>query len=490
MGNCCSSNCPHRNGYGFRGSSSHAVSSNTAEVGAAAGRPHPREHRMLSEGAGEGCLCTDYRHAVGDTTRPSLRGNSRRRRNRRNRRPCTRCGRRQASCECAEVDLSRNLVWESDIPMTRDELTRQREMFWETAPVYSGRQEIWQALHEVCTTDDEELARAIIHTLGIKVPSGCLQDGCFDELGNYYDLPEFCFSDPTNLITESLFPSVRERDSGITSPGYPAMASASVFGYDDGSLTSVCGHQSQPQQHQPIASAAAASPPSRLPISRVTTAATSMGPVQTVPGTVTINASDAHRDNITPINADGMPVAPGSSSPVTATTPHPNVGFGGGDDDEGNTKFVAPFPKTPYCNSTNIDDSFYSHRLSYDSINTTVGPSGSAHESITLSRPILATPGDESPASPPPSAPPQSLIPLTIRLNTGKDVTLQALATDTADDIRSRLLSSQGWDPATTRLRFFYLGKPIPHSSAIFDDIVKRIGGGSIAIIQAMVSFN
>lgn len=90
--------------------------------------------------------------------------------------------------------------WKSDVPMTKEDVIKKREEFWLTSPSYDGRQEIWQALKACCETDSLDLAQAIIDSAGISVPTGSLVDGCYDELGNQYVLPNFCITDPSNLV--------------------------------------------------------------------------------------------------------------------------------------------------------------------------------------------------------------------------------------------------------------------------------------------------
>lgn len=46
------------------------------------------------------------------------------------------------------------------------------QKFWSTAPAYSGRQEIWDALRAACETDDTTLMHAIITSAGIRLPDG------------------------------------------------------------------------------------------------------------------------------------------------------------------------------------------------------------------------------------------------------------------------------------------------------------------------------
>lgn len=67
------------------------------------------------------------------------------------------------------------LEWVSDVPLTEGQLRGKRDTFWETAPVYDGRREIWDALKVACEaseTGDYDLAQAIITGAGISLPKG------------------------------------------------------------------------------------------------------------------------------------------------------------------------------------------------------------------------------------------------------------------------------------------------------------------------------
>ena len=75
--------------------------------------------------------------------------------------------------------------WKSDNPLTEGQLRSKRDEFWDTAPAFDGRKEIWDALRAACNAieqDDFELAQAIIDGASITVPSGYLTE-CYDELG-------------------------------------------------------------------------------------------------------------------------------------------------------------------------------------------------------------------------------------------------------------------------------------------------------------------
>ncbi|KAG2222796.1 hypothetical protein INT45_011606 [Circinella minor] len=90
--------------------------------------------------------------------------------------------------------------WTADSPITQTQLENQRTVFWETAPSYEGRAEIWQALHAAMTSPDIRMAQSILDAANIIIPTGNPAEGCYDELGNRYVIPMYCFIDPTNLI--------------------------------------------------------------------------------------------------------------------------------------------------------------------------------------------------------------------------------------------------------------------------------------------------
>ncbi|ORZ08944.1 hypothetical protein BCR42DRAFT_424323 [Absidia repens] len=95
-----------------------------------------------------------------------------------------------------------NIQWTSDVPITHARLLEQRNTFWETAPFYEGRPEIWQALQAATTSDDIILAQSILDAANITLPTGNPADGIYDELGTRYEIPLYCLVDPTNVIAD------------------------------------------------------------------------------------------------------------------------------------------------------------------------------------------------------------------------------------------------------------------------------------------------
>lgn len=112
-------------------------------------------------------------------------------------------------------------------------LNRERAAFFDTR--VSGRQEIWQTLKAALevlwdadkasreppdTQDNSDsepdvdadehnptvalaTAQSILDAADITLPTGDLADGAYDPLGNYYQLPAYIVSDPTNIASSS-----------------------------------------------------------------------------------------------------------------------------------------------------------------------------------------------------------------------------------------------------------------------------------------------
>nr|XP_009935977.1 PREDICTED: ubiquitin domain-containing protein 1 [Opisthocomus hoazin] len=88
--------------------------------------------------------------------------------------------------------------------MTAGQLRSKRDEFWDTAPAFEGRKEIWDALKAAAyavEANDHSLAQAILDGASITLPHGSLTE-CYDELGNRYQLPVYCLAPPVNLILE------------------------------------------------------------------------------------------------------------------------------------------------------------------------------------------------------------------------------------------------------------------------------------------------
>ncbi|KAJ8254705.1 hypothetical protein GJAV_G00196250 [Gymnothorax javanicus] len=102
--------------------------------------------------------------------------------------------------------------WKSDYPMTDGQLRSKRDEFWDTAPAFEGRKEIWDALRAAAhafESSDHELAQAIIDGASITLPHGSLTE-CYDELGNRYQLPVYCLAPPINMVEEKSDPDASD----------------------------------------------------------------------------------------------------------------------------------------------------------------------------------------------------------------------------------------------------------------------------------------
>lgn len=108
--------------------------------------------------------------------------------------------------------LSRDRTW------TRADLDRQRTEFFDTR--VTGRPEVWlvirtalEAMWEsdirraagVESADDDAslvTAQGLLKAAEVTLPTGNMSNGVYDALGNYYALPEWIVSDPTNLAED------------------------------------------------------------------------------------------------------------------------------------------------------------------------------------------------------------------------------------------------------------------------------------------------
>ena len=94
-------------------------------------------------------------------------------------------------------------MWTARRRWNRRDLDREREEFFHTR--VSGREEIWSALQTVVglMADGEVVtAQGIIDASGVTLPTGDLINGAYDEVGNFYQMPEHIVSDPTNMSSQ------------------------------------------------------------------------------------------------------------------------------------------------------------------------------------------------------------------------------------------------------------------------------------------------
>ncbi|KAI1825289.1 hypothetical protein F4861DRAFT_203778 [Xylaria intraflava] len=147
---------------------------------------------------------------------------------------------RQPLSQLIDKPLRRHEWTTRDRTWTRAELDRQRTEFFDTR--VTGRSEVWQVLRTALEVlwetdirgaagagqpgdggaDGLATAQGLLKAAEVTLPTGDLSNGVYDALGNYYALPEWIVSDPTNMV----------EDGGIRRPSIHA-----DVGKGDGDLT-------------------------------------------------------------------------------------------------------------------------------------------------------------------------------------------------------------------------------------------------------------
>eukprot|EP01025_Chloroclados_australasicus_P004914 TRINITY_DN11344_c0_g1_i1.p3 TRINITY_DN11344_c0_g1~~TRINITY_DN11344_c0_g1_i1.p3 ORF type:complete len:120 (+),score=11.80 TRINITY_DN11344_c0_g1_i1:223-582(+) len=91
--------------------------------------------------------------------------------------------------------------WSSpDGMLTRSELERQREEFWETQPSYGGAPEVWATLRSVVEADDLSTAAVYLDAAEIKIAKRDMT-AFYDARGFLYEIPKYCVSYPSNMTS-------------------------------------------------------------------------------------------------------------------------------------------------------------------------------------------------------------------------------------------------------------------------------------------------
>ena len=67
---------------------------------------------------------------------------------------------------------------------------------------------------ELSHQNDLPTAQAVLDSAGITIPTGDLGNGCYDELGHRFVIPEFVLSDPSNIQDDEVI--AKPRDSSST----------------------------------------------------------------------------------------------------------------------------------------------------------------------------------------------------------------------------------------------------------------------------------
>ncbi|KAI0489930.1 ubiquitin domain-containing protein [Xylaria cf. heliscus] len=128
---------------------------------------------------------------------------------------------RQPLSQHIDKPLRRHEWTSKDRAWTRADLDLQRTEFFDTR--VTGRPEVWQVIRTaleamwesdvrraagVELVDDDgtgglATAQGILRAAEVTLPTGDLSNGVYDSLGNYYSLPEWIVSDPTNVAEDS-----------------------------------------------------------------------------------------------------------------------------------------------------------------------------------------------------------------------------------------------------------------------------------------------
>ena len=93
--------------------------------------------------------------------------------------------------------------WNHPTPLSVGELQRMRREFWETR--VTGNMYSWSVIKtaaEALIAKDVEMCNTVLEAGGLVSPRGSLSV-CYDELGTEYRLPNYCFSNPSNLQEEA-----------------------------------------------------------------------------------------------------------------------------------------------------------------------------------------------------------------------------------------------------------------------------------------------
>mmetsp|Transcript_9171 Transcript_9171/g.12440 ORF Transcript_9171/g.12440 Transcript_9171/m.12440 type:complete len:148 (+) Transcript_9171:255-698(+) len=87
-----------------------------------------------------------------------------------------------------------------DSALTKTQVLKMREEFWDTQPHYGGQKEIWDAL-KAAVEGSPEMRIVILESAGVMVAQPDLTL-FYDERGVKYELPKYLLGFPTNLLKE------------------------------------------------------------------------------------------------------------------------------------------------------------------------------------------------------------------------------------------------------------------------------------------------
>ncbi len=99
------------------------------------------------------------------------------------------------------VKATQPWAWEAGV-LTAAQLSNMRATFWEAQT--SGRRVVFENLKvvsEALLQGDVPLANALLDAADIRVPNADLSVA-YDSLGHLYQVPRYCYSTPTNVVSE------------------------------------------------------------------------------------------------------------------------------------------------------------------------------------------------------------------------------------------------------------------------------------------------
>ena len=57
---------------------------------------------------------------------------------------------------------------------------------------------------ELLAEGDTQTAQGVLDAAGVTLPTGDLNNGAYDEMGNFYQMPEQIISDPVNVVSQDI----------------------------------------------------------------------------------------------------------------------------------------------------------------------------------------------------------------------------------------------------------------------------------------------
>ena len=110
--------------------------------------------------------------------------------------------------------------WRSATPVTRAQIVARREEFWSTRAAAGGVDQVWYALRsaaEGVASSNLDHANAVLQASSVTTPNGDMSV-CYDELGNRYEVPLWCYSSPENLSLSGAPPAKKKKKKASRGP--------------------------------------------------------------------------------------------------------------------------------------------------------------------------------------------------------------------------------------------------------------------------------